>query len=256
MQAPIACDPYLRDVMTDNYYGPVGTGKKQDSFCNPSCGSGLATYRAAVISACSNDPDPLPGLPASYWVDSATAAWTQLCLKDSSTGRYCVGQSETFVYAGNFLFSKDIDSISALFANSNDDTDGTELPQSQLCSNCVVSLFRHMQSTAYSNYDDSLALVWSSIQKSCGLSFPTAVRPLDTNLTTPGGFASPGTGFTGLCLSGKKYVVTGGDDCEAIARNNSVATGTLIAVNSLYRDCTNLQAGAVYQPQYIAKSRD
>lgn len=102
MQASIACDPYLRDVITSNYYGPVGTADEQDSFCNPSCGSGLSTYRSAVLRACSNDPDPLPGLPATYWVDSATAAWTQLCLKDSLTGSYCVGQSAIFFIAGNF----------------------------------------------------------------------------------------------------------------------------------------------------------
>lgn len=102
MQASIACDPYLRDVMTSDYYGPVGTAKDQDSFCSPSCGSGLSTYRSAVLRACSKDPDPLPGLPATYWVDSATAAWTQLCLKDSSTGDYCVGQSGISFMTVNF----------------------------------------------------------------------------------------------------------------------------------------------------------
>lgn len=102
MQASIACDPYLRDVMTSDYYGPVGTAKHQDSFCSPSCGNGLSTYRSAVLGACSKDPDPLPGLPATHWVDSATAAWTQLCLKDSSTGDYCVGSSAISFMSGSF----------------------------------------------------------------------------------------------------------------------------------------------------------
>ncbi len=102
-----------------------------------------------------------------------------------------------------------------------------------------------MQGTSYSNYDESLASVWSSIQTTCQLSYPTAVPSLSTNVTTPGGFAAPGTGFTGLCISGNRYTVVSGDNCETIAESQNVATGTLIAINNLFPDCTNLNAAVV-----------
>jgi hypothetical protein len=105
-----------------------------------------------------------------------------------------------------------------------------------------------MQSTPYSNYDDTLAAVWASIQTTCGLSFPVDVPMLETNVTTPGGFASPGSGRTRLCLSGNTYNVVSGDNCQVIAEKSNVATGTLIAINSLYRDCSNLIGGAVHTP--------
>jgi len=209
-----------------NFYGMIGNETVMDRFCNASCGSDLKKYRQSVSSACQHDPQPLPGYPATWWGDVATSAWTTVCLKDQSTGQYCA------------------DAIQSLFNGSTADADGTGLPKSQLCSNCVVALFRQIQSTPYSNYDSTLAGVWSSIQKTCGLNYPTDVQPLQTNVTTPGGYAAPGTGSTG-CLSGNKYTVASGENCEIIAEKHSVSTGTLMAINSLYSDCSNLWAGAV-----------
>lgn len=103
-----------------------------------------------------------------------------------------------------------------------------------------------MQSTPYSNYDSTLATVWSNIQSKCSLSYPTAVPTLDTNLTQPGGFALPGYNTSAaLCLSGITYTVVSGDNCEVIAENYNVSTGTLIAINDIYVDCTNLGLGQV-----------
>ncbi|ERF73915.1 hypothetical protein EPUS_05338 [Endocarpon pusillum Z07020] len=228
MQASLACDPSLRQVMTEDFWGSMGGGNQtiQDQFCDTRCGNDLETYRSTVKQACAGDPQPLPGYPATYWGDSASAAWNQICLKDSQTGAYCVDVLTTF------------------FSGSTTDSDGTDLPTDQLCSNCVVSLFRAIQSTPYSNYDDTLAAVWTSIQTTCGLSFPVDVPLLETNVTTPGGFASPGSGRSRLCLSGNTYNVVPGDNCQVIAEKSNVATGTLIAVNSLYRDCSNLLRGA------------
>ncbi|MCJ1435514.1 hypothetical protein MMC27_004888 [Xylographa pallens] len=138
--------------------------------------------------------------------------------------------------------------IEDLFAQSaNDSSDNsnwpTIVPPDQICSNCIIALFRNIQATPYSNYDQTLASEWASIQSQCGLSYPTAVPILQTNITQPGGFAVPGSGKTG-CLSGVNYSVSSGDNCETICEKQKCATGTLIAINDLYIDCSNLYAGA------------
>jgi hypothetical protein len=118
-----------------------------------------------------------------------------------------------------------------------------------------------MQGTSFSNYDASLATVWSSIQSKCSLSYPTAVPTLQTNVTQPGGFAVPGYTSSPICLSGVTYTVLSGDNCEAIAEKHSVSTGTLIAINDIYADCTNIWVGQVLcmPPQcttYLVQSGD
>jgi hypothetical protein len=150
------------------------------------------------------------------------------------------------VIIAHILPHTSLDVIGGYFQNQTVESDGTNLPTDQLCSSCVVSLFSLMQSTPYSNYDPTLANVWSNIQSQCSLSQPTAVPALDTNLTQPGGFALPGySTSSALCLSGITYTVVSGDSCEAIAENYGVSTGTLIAINDLYVDCTNLGIGQV-----------
>ena len=132
-----------------------------------------------------------------------------------------------------------------LFGDSTTDSDGTSIPSDQLCSPCVISIFRHMQSTPYSNYDDNLASVWSTIQSTCQISYPTDVSSLDTNVKDFSNYAPAGTAYNAACLSGVLYKVVAGDNCETIAESHNVATGTLIAINSLFPDCSNLQLGAV-----------
>jgi hypothetical protein len=231
MQASLDCDPYLTYVMTSNYWGSMHNDTLQDQFCRATCGTDLSSYIGNVKTACSNDPQPLPGYPATYWGDSAYAAWTQMCLTDASTGQYCT------VFIEN------------MFAESANDTTNdvdwpTDPPDDQLCSNCIVSLFQHQQQTPYSNYDEYMASDWASIQSKCGLSFPTDVPALQTNVTQPGGFAAPGSAKTG-CLSGNSYTVVSGDNCQTICETQDCATGTLIAINDLYMDCSNLLGGAV-----------
>ena len=45
------------------------------------------------------------------------------------------------------------------------------------------------------------------------------------------------------CLSGKNYTVASGDNCQQIAQEFSVATGSLEIINGLYADYSNLEAG-------------
>ena len=139
-----------------------------------------------------------------------------------------------------------IENIFAASANASTDTSdwSTDIPADQQCSSCIVGLLQHIQSTSYSNYDVNIAAEWASIQSQCNLSFSTAVPSLHTNVTQPGGFAVPGTAKTG-CLSGITYNVLGGDNCEEICERKTCSTGTLIAINDIYSDCSNLVVGAV-----------
>ena len=107
-----------------------------------------------------------------------------------------------------------------------------------------MNLFRHQQSTAYSNYDAEMARAWAEIQGRCGLDYPTATPTLKTNVTSLGNYAPSGYA-TAACVGGRTHEVVSGDNCVAISKANHVSTGGLIVMNSLRLDCTNLQLGQV-----------
>ncbi|KAH8731852.1 hypothetical protein GQ44DRAFT_735576 [Phaeosphaeriaceae sp. PMI808] len=208
--AAIDCDLFLTFAMSDSYYGPLNNQTLQDGLCRASCGTALTAYTSKVTTACKSDPQPFPGLPATYWGEQAKAVYDLFCLKDAATGKYCTGTPT----------------------------------KAQTCSDCVVKLFKQISSTPYSNYSPGLAVEWASIQQTCGLSLPTAVPTMKANVTDSYGYAPPNTGAKAPCLSGNTYTVVSGDGCQAIAEKKGVATGTLIALNNILPDCTNLQLGA------------
>jgi hypothetical protein len=120
------------------------------------------------------------------------------------------------------------------------------LPQAQKCSPCVLNLMKQAQGTAYSNYSPLHVDDFVAVQKSCGVSFPTDVKPPIANISSPLVATSSGTNE---CLSGNLYTVKSGDNCQTIAASKNVATGTLQSINNLVRDCSNLIAGAqLYAP--------
>jgi len=89
--AAIDCDLFLTFAMSDSYYGPLNNQTLQDGLCKASCGTALTAYTNNVTTACKNDPQPFPGLPATYWGDQAKAVYDLFCLKDAATGQYCTG---------------------------------------------------------------------------------------------------------------------------------------------------------------------
>lgn len=106
----------------------------------------------------------------------------------------------------------------------------------------MLNLLKNQQSTGFSGYDNTTsAQTWASIQKECGISFPVMAQSPVISPTTISGFAN--TSYSAPCLSGKTYTVKSGDNCEAIAEANSVATGTLITINQLLPTCTDLSIG-------------
>ncbi|KAL4812080.1 hypothetical protein BDW67DRAFT_179034 [Aspergillus spinulosporus] len=148
-----------------------------------------------------------------------------MCLKDSATGTYCTQFLEQTL---------------------GDATDPQDLlggyTTEQLCSECVVALFAHQQSTPYSNYDVEMANAWAEIQARCGLEYPTATPTLETNVTSLGNYAPSGYA-TAACVGGRIHEVSSGDNCIDISKANRVSTGSLITLNSLRMDCTNLLVG-------------
>ena len=118
----------------------------------------------------------------------------------------------------------------------------TNLPKSQLCSPCLLALGRLIQSTSYSNYDDTVASEWSTIQKQCGVSYPTGVQPPAASPTNVPGFNTNYTASTD-CLSGNTYNVVSGDNCVGISTSKGVSTGGLTVINQLLPDCSNLLGG-------------
>jgi LysM repeat protein len=75
------------------------------------------------------------------------------------------------------------------------------------------------------------------------ISYPTDVQPAAASPTSLPGYAN--ASYTASCLSGNTYTVTSGDDCQKIAHNNSVATGTLKIINQILPDCTDIEVGQV-----------
>ncbi|KAI3538239.1 hypothetical protein CSPX01_09594 [Colletotrichum filicis] len=228
LSAPVPeCPRELLNLLGGGSYHTVLNETVMGVLCRSECSPALATYRSNVVSQCAKDPQPRSGYPPTYWVDSVTAVRTQMCLKDSKTGEYCTQYLERVL--GDAASPADL-----LGGYST----------AQLCSECLVNLFRHQQSTPYSNYDPEMAQAWAAIQSKCSLSLPTATQTLKTNVTSLGNYAPPGYA-TAVCVAGRTYTVAAGDNCIDISKKSAVSTGSLITLNSLRMDCTNIFAGQI-----------
>ncbi|KXH40215.1 LysM domain-containing protein [Colletotrichum simmondsii] len=176
LSAPVPeCPRELLNLLGGGSYHTVLNETVMGVLCRSECSPALATYRSNVVSQCAKDPQPRSGYPPTYWVDSTTAVRTQMCLKDSKTGEYCIQYLERLL--------GDATSPADLLGGYS---------TAQLCSECLVNLFRHQQSTPYSNYDPEMAQAWAAIQSKCSLSLPTATQTLKTNVTSLGNYAPPG----------------------------------------------------------------
>ena len=115
----------------------------------------------------------------------------------------------------------------------------------------MITLLKAIQSTPYSNYDAQYVQDWVTIQSRCNTGpLPTAPHPPATNMTAlPDVTISDPANLT--CLSGNHYTVQSGDDVQKIAAAHGVATGTLIILNGIFPDGTNLIAG---QDLYVVES--
>ncbi|KAK5652943.1 hypothetical protein OQA88_9422 [Cercophora sp. LCS_1] len=226
LTAPVwECPRELLNLVGGEHYYTVQNETVMDVLCRSECPTALVSYRSDVVTACANDKQPRDGYPATYWVDAVSSVQKQTCLKDSATGEYCTQFLERVL--------GDATSPADLLGGYS---------TASLCSECIVNLFKHQQSTPYSNYDAEMAEAWAAIQTQCGLNFPTATKTLETNVTSLANYAPSGYP-TAVCVGGRTYEIVSGDNCIDISKNNGVSTGALITLNSLRMDCTNIFAG-------------
>ncbi|RYP77182.1 hypothetical protein DL770_007102 [Monosporascus sp. CRB-9-2] len=204
LSSPIPeCPQELLNLLGGSQFYTVQNKTIMDILCREPCPPAFETYRANVGEACANDPQPRDGYPATYWVDAVSST-----LKDATDPADLLGGYTT----------------------------------EQLCSECIVSLFRHQQSTPYSNYDIEMSEAWAEIQARCDLEYPTATPTLKTNVTSLGNYAPSGYA-TAVCVGSRTHEVVNGDNCLDVSKANHVSTGALITLNSLRMDCTNLLLG-------------
>ena len=95
LNASVACDAYIYQLATADTYYTLGNSSMQQSICQPSCGTALSNYRSSVTSSCASDPMPWDGIPATYLVDFVWAYYNGTCLKDPTTGQWCIGIYES-----------------------------------------------------------------------------------------------------------------------------------------------------------------
>ena len=92
LEAAVNCDPALQLYATSQYVGAIDMTVLSNQLCPAACASSLASWHKSVASACANDPQHGSGFPATYEGDFLWAYQNQTCLKDSSTGEYCIGK--------------------------------------------------------------------------------------------------------------------------------------------------------------------
>ncbi|QUC19096.1 uncharacterized protein UV8b_03337 [Ustilaginoidea virens] len=210
-----ACPREFLQLLSNGAYYSLEGQEYMDVLCNSDCAPQLAAYRQKVLTACAGDPQPRPGFPATYWVDAVTSVRELMCLKDSATGKYCA------------------DVLEAAFQDNATSTDMLGgFADEQLCSECMVNVFRQQQSTPYSNYGEEMMEAFQRIQQKCNLNYPTASQPLQVNATSLFNYAPAGYAVA-KCASDRTYTVVSGDNCLSISKNSHVSTGFLILMNGL-----------------------
>lgn len=113
-----------------------------------------------------------------------------------------------------------------------------DIPQSELCSDCLRNRLEMMQANQYSAYQtyDYYGQLLQYAVSQCSFSAPTTTQPPVIS-KTPDPIA--------LCASGNTYTAAAGDTCDSIALQNDVASASLFIGNSNILDCTNVTAGTV-----------
>jgi hypothetical protein len=62
------------------------------TLCTAACKTSLTSYHTNVVTSCAGQPQPFPGLPATYYGDITSASFNLTCLTDTVTGEYCSGK--------------------------------------------------------------------------------------------------------------------------------------------------------------------
>ncbi|OCK76037.1 carbohydrate-binding module family 50 protein [Lepidopterella palustris CBS 459.81] len=216
----IACDPRIQYLASAHAFTSINNTGSPTTICASTCRTSLESYHSNVSAACDGF-HAFDGLPSSWRGDIIRDYFDVVCATDPQTGQYC-----TDVLLQQYAAFPGVAFL--------------DLPTSVLCSSCQTTIWRASEASLFNGYDYTSAQTWKAIQQKCGTSYPTQVQPFP-NITLPNETA--GSPANQTCLSGKTYVVTPSDTCHSIALANSVAEGTLWAMNNLFADCSNMQSG-------------
>jgi hypothetical protein len=146
--ASISCPPNLFNLAGDG--NVIGTDNiTVPQLCASSCTNSLSSFHKTVASACSKDPSPWAGVPATWPGDVLWAFANRTCLKNTTTGAYCV------------------DEVLSWWAllDANDTMLVSDVPTNYLCTPCMLNMLAQSQSTSFSNYNANFTSDWLAVQK-------------------------------------------------------------------------------------------
>ncbi|KAI4100464.1 MAG: hypothetical protein L6R37_005454 [Teloschistes peruensis] len=212
MNANLACDLYLVNLATNNYYGSLGDTSLQNSVCDTKCGTALSTYHNSVHQACAQDEDPWLGVPANYYGDLVFAHSISIpgyAQEGTTQPKKCLSGNTYAVVAGDNIQKiaavKQVSS-GALAILNGILPDGSNF---QECTNLLsgTNVCVSLPGTAYTG----TTIPGATVTKIDIYASATAAPPLDI-----------ASGTTRKC--GKYYQVQPGDYCQKVAINNTIGT--------------------------------
>lgn len=91
MESQVDCNEWFQSNAMIDVQGTLNSTVLA-TLCTTACGASLASYGRNVITSCAGEPQPFPGLPATYYGDITSASFNITCLTDTATGEYCSGR--------------------------------------------------------------------------------------------------------------------------------------------------------------------
>lgn len=166
MNTTLKCPSQFTSYPNSDYAGPFSK-TELDGFCSPTCVASLRDYRSGVASKCSKDPTIFNDIPTSFLGDRMAAYQNRTCLKDERGGNYCNSKSYALIAAQRKSVLIKCSVVNANWTQSlpNHDIAFNMLPKANLCSICFLGLLRAIESTPYSNYDESFVTPYQDAQK-------------------------------------------------------------------------------------------
>ncbi|KAH8804437.1 hypothetical protein F5884DRAFT_901622 [Xylogone sp. PMI_703] len=211
-----SCEPLLQGLaLSSEYISPNDTGIAT-SLCASTCRNSISSYQNNVVNACGSSPVVDPGLANTAMGDLLHDYFDLICAKDPDTGLFCA------------------DFLTNAYMNTPIVSSWSQLPHDILCSSCQVSYFQTLQKSPFLGYSANIALDWQQTQKACGINSNLAVL---TNSISFSAAVSTSHGNT-TCKSKNMYTTKNGDTCESISLAESVAQGSIWAINNLFSDCS------------------
>lgn len=96
LQTDLECYDYTRSLGKSTYQGWVGSNRLADVICTATCSTSLRNWNETVARECAEDgtEDNLSSLQTLITeANDMELMWNATCIKDTKSGRYCLGRS-------------------------------------------------------------------------------------------------------------------------------------------------------------------